>query len=202
MSSTPDWKTGAVYLRSAAPELIPYLDTVGVCDLKPKPETAYFATLITGIVAQQLPPKVSLELMQKLTEAVGGALTPESILAVSEEKLIGCGLVAQKVKYAKDFAKLVQEKKIDFAAFQDMQDGQIVKLLTAVRGLGQWTVEMFLLLSLCRADVFPADDYLLKKAVQKIFKLQDLPKRGQIIKLIAPWKPWRGLAAWYLWHNK
>jgi DNA-3-methyladenine glycosylase II len=202
MSSTPDWKTGATYLRSVAPELIPYLDSAGACDLKPKPETAYFATLITGIVAQQLPPKVSLELMQKLTEAVGGALTPESILAVPEEKLIGCGLVAQKVKYAKDFAKLVQEKKIDFAAFQDMQDGQIVKLLTAVRGLGQWTVEMFLLLSLCRADVFPADDYLLKKAVQKIFKLQDLPKRGQIIKLIAPWKPWRGLAAWYLWHNK
>ena len=101
----------------------------------------------------------------------------------------------------KEFARLVLERTIDFAAFADMPDAQIVKLLKTVRGLGQWTVEMFLLLSLCRPDVLPGDDFLLKKEMQRLFSLKDVPKRGQLNKLMEGWRPWRSLAVWYLWQH-
>ncbi len=101
----------------------------------------------------------------------------------------------------KEFARLVLDRTIDFTVFAEMTDAQIVKLLKTVRGLGQWTIEMFLLLSLCRPDVLPGDDFLLKKEMQKLCKLKEVPKRGQLNKLMEPWRPWRSLAVWYLWQH-
>ena len=201
MQPTPDWCAGAAFLRQAAPELTPYLDKYGLCPPAPKPEAAYFEILLTGIVAQQLPPQVSLALVQKLTEAAGGTLTPATVLAAAPQALQACGLAPIKVDYARNFARLVLDGSIKLTAFAEQTDSQILKQLLAVRGLGQWTIEMFLLLSLCRADVLPGDDYLLKKEFQKLYQLETLPKRGQIIKLTQGWRPWRGLAAWYLWQH-
>jgi DNA-3-methyladenine glycosylase II len=201
MQPTPDWRAGAVFLKQAAPELAPYLKAYGACTLEPKPADTYFEILLTGVVAQQLPPQVSLALVQKLTAAAGGKLTPASILAVAPQTLQECGLAPQKVEYARNFAGMVTTGIIDPGKFTDQTDSQILKQLLAVRGLGRWTIEMFLLLSLCRADVLPGDDYLLKKEFQNLYNLETLPKRGQIIKLTQGWHPWRGLAAWYLWQH-
>lgn len=201
MQPAQDWRKGETFLRKEVPELVPYLDKFGHCSLSPKPATTYFAILLTGIIAQQLSPAVSMELLKKVTAAVGGELTPAAILNTNPEALRACGLVPQKVEYARNFAGLVHTGAIEMDSFAEQTEAQILKQLLTVKGLGKWTIEMFLLLSLCRADVLPGDDYLLQKECQILFKLETLPKRGQIIKLTEGWRPWRGLAAWYLWQH-
>ena len=160
MLKTPDWAAGAEYLREHAPELIPLIDRFPVCELKPEPKEKYFGTLVTGIVSQQLPPDVSLQLLEKLGKFLG---------------------------------------QVTIEKFSEMTDAEITKQLVQIRGLGQWTIEMFLLLALCRTDVIPSADFIFKKELKLLMGLSDIPKRGQISKITEHWRPWRSLGVWYLW---
>lgn len=201
MLKTPDWAVGAKYLRECAPELIPLIDKFPVCNLKPEQETKYFGTLVTGIVSQQLPPDVSLQLLKNLEALLGNPLTPQAVLNVTAEALCGAGLVLQKAEYLQNFAKIVMAGDITIEKFAEMTDAEITKQLVQVRGLGQWTIEMFLLLALCRTDIMPSADFIFKKELKELQGLKDIPKRGQISKITAHWSPWRSLAVWYLWQS-
>jgi len=201
MQNATDWLAGEMYLREHAPELLPFLTEYGHCNLVPDAQERYFEVLLTGIAAQQLPPEVSGKIMSQLRRFAGNPITPERLLALSDETIVTCGLSAIKVTYMKEFARLIRDRVVDFSKFPSMTDTQIIKLLKTVRGLGQWTIEMFMLLSLCRQDVLPGDDFLLKKEMQQLFALREIPKRGQLNKLMEPWRPWRSLAVWYLWQH-
>lgn len=96
MLKTPDWAAGAEYLREHASELIPLIDRFPVCELKPEPKEKYFGTLVTGIVSQQLPPDVSLQLLEKLGKFLGNPLQPQAVVEVSIEALCEQGLVNKK----------------------------------------------------------------------------------------------------------
>ncbi len=85
--------------------------------------------------------------------------------------------------------------------FDEMTDTQISKQLMQIRGLGQWTIEMFLLLALCRPDVVPSADFIFKKQLQKMLDLKAVPKRAQVNAITEPWRPWRSLAVWYIWQR-
>ena len=85
--------------------------------------------------------------------------------------------------------------------FDEMTDAQISKQLLQIRGLGQWTIEMFLLLALCRTDVVPTADFIFKKELQQMLDLNSIPKRGYINTVTASWRPWRSLAVWYIWQK-
>ena len=201
MCQTPDWSVGDRYLRENVPELAPLVNQYSPCPLKAKPQADYFTILLTGIIAQQLPPDVSQQLMQKLEAVTGKPITPEAILATSTEALLSIGLVQQKVDYLRSFAEAIQTGKVTMDKFTEMTDSQISKQLLQIRGLGQWTIEMFLLLALCRTDVIPSADFIFKKELQKMLQLKDIPKRGQINKLTEHWRPWRSLAVWYMWQH-
>ena len=201
MQKTTDWLAGESFLRENAKELLPFINKYGHCTLEPDGQARYFEVLLTGIAAQQLPPESSGKIMDQLRHLAGNPVTPEKLLSLSDETIVTCGLTALKVTYMKEFARLVLDRTIDFTVFAGMTDAQIVKLLKTVRGLGQWTIEMFLLLSLCRPDVLPGDDFLLKKEMQLLFNLKEVPKRGQLNRLMEPWRPWRSLAVWYLWQH-
>lgn len=201
MYQPPDWSLGDRYLRENVPELAPLVERYSPCPLTPKPEEQYFTILLTGIIAQQLPPDVSQQLVQKLEVLTGAPVTPQAVLAVPTEKLLAIGLVPQKIDYLRGFAKAITSGKIDMAKFADMTDSQISKQLLQVRGLGQWTIEMFLLLALCRTDVIPSADFIFKKELQKMLGLEEIPKRGVINKLTESWRPWRSLAVWYMWQK-
>lgn len=199
MYQPPDWSQGDKYLRENVPELAPLVEKYSPCPLKPKDESFYFSTLLTGIVAQQLPPDVSQKIMKSLVDIIGYPIQPQGIIDLSVEKLHEIGITSQKIDYMKDFAHACTNGKITMSKFQDMSDSQITKQLLEVRGLGQWTIEMFLLLCLCRTDVVPSADFIFKKELQKLLNLDDVPKRGKINKLTETWRPWRSLAVWYLW---
>ena len=156
---------------------------------------------MTGIVAQQLPPDVSQQLMSNIERLVGSPVTPQAVLDVPAESFLEIGLVPQKVEYMRNFAQAILDGKVTMDKFAEMTDSQISKQLLQIRGLGQWTIEMFLLLALCRTDVVPSADFIFKKELQKMLNLPDLPKRGQINKITEKWRPWRSLAVWYIWQQ-
>lgn len=201
MCQTPDWSLGDEYLRENAPELAPFVTKYAPCPLVAKPQEEYFGILLTGIISQQLPPEVSQELLAKLTALTGRPITPEAVLKLQPADYLAIGLNQQKIDYLYGFAKAVADGKINMGKFADMTDSQITKQLLTVRGLGQWTIEMFLLLGLCRPDVVPSADYIFKKELQQLLNLYDLPKRGVINKVTETWRPWRSLAVWYLWQH-
>ena len=201
MCQTPDWSLGDEYLRENAPELAPFVTKYAPCPLVAKPQGEYFGILLTGIISQQLPPEVSQELLAKLTALTGRPITPEAVLKLQHADYLAIGLKQQKIDYLYGFAKAVADGKINMGKFADMTDSQITKQLLTVRGLGQWTIEMFLLLGLCRPDVVPSADYIFKKELQQLLNLYELPKRGVINKVTETWRPWRSLAVWYLWQH-
>ena len=201
MCQTPDWSLGDEYLRENAPELAPFVTKYAPCPLVAKPQEEYFGILLTGIISQQLPPEVSQELLAKLTALTGRPITPEAVLKLQTADYLAIGLNQQNIDYLYGFAQAVADGKIDMGKFADMTDSQITKQLLTVRGLGQWTIEMFLLLGLCRPDVVPSADYIFKKELQQLLHLPDLPKRGVINKVTEPWRPWRSLVVWYLWQH-
>ena len=202
MLKAPDWAQGRAYLRANAPELIPFIDKYGECTLQPEAPEKYFGTLVTGIISQQLPPDVSLAMVKKLQETVGMPITPQAIAAASDEALTACGIMQQKVMYLKGFAEAVLSGEVTMDKFSDMTDSEITKQLIKIKGLGQWTAEMFLLLALCRTDIAPTADFIFQKRVKEIFNLSAMPKRKQILELTEHWRPWRSLAVWYLWQEK
>ena len=101
----------------------------------------------------------------------------------------------------KSFAEAVVAGKVTIENFSGMTDTEITKQLVQIRGLGQWTIEMFLLLALCRTDVVPSADFIFKKELKELKGLNDIPKRGQIMTLTETWRPWRSLGVWYLWQE-
>ncbi|MDO4179429.1 MAG: hypothetical protein Q4D21_09650 [Phascolarctobacterium sp.] len=199
MYQTPDWSLGDKYLRENVPELAPLVDKYAPCPLKPKDEKLYFSTLLSGIVAQQLPPDVSQKIMKELGSLLGEPIQPQGIIDLDVDRLHAIGITSQKIDYMKDFARACLNGKITMSNFAEMTDSQITKQLLEIRGLGQWTIEMFLLLCLCRTDVIPSADFIFKKELQKLLNLDEVPKRGKINKLTESWRPWRSLAVWYLW---
>ena len=199
MYQPPDWSLGDKYLRENVPELAPLVEKYSPCPLKPKAKELYFSTLLSGIVAQQLPPDVSQRIMKALSEMVGNPIEPEGIIDLEVDKLHAIGITSQKIDYMKDFGRACLNGKVTMDKFHEMTDSEITKQLLNIRGLGQWTIEMFLLLCLCRTDVVPSADFIFKKELQKLLHLEEVPKRGKINKLTETWRPWRSLAVWYLW---
>lgn len=198
MLSTPNWSAGDRHLLETAPELAPFIKKFTPCTLAPKTEKDYFAILIRGLIAQQLPPEVVNDLCRRINDYMNPP-TPEKFVSITDKELLGLGLVQQKIDYLKNFSHMLLTKQVTLENFSEMTDAQITKQLLQVKGLGQWTIDMFLLLALCRTDIMPAADYTCAKALQNLFKLPAFPKRGQINKLTEAWRPWRSLAIWYLW---
>lgn len=198
MPVTPLWSLGDKHLLENAPELKPLIEKYAPCTMQPEKESRYFETLVRGLISQQLPPDVVTNICQKMHDHFG-SITPEKILKASEASLAAQGLVQPKISYLKNFAQMVTDNKVTINNFQEMTDAQITKQLLDVKGLGQWTIEMFLLLALCRTDIVPTADHVFKKSLKSLLDLSDIPKRGEINKITEKWRPWRSLAVWYLW---
>ena len=198
MPVTPDWSLGNEYLLENVPELTPLIKKYAPCTMQPEKEVRYFEILVRGLISQQLPPDVVDDICLRMHNYFN-SITPEKVLEAPDSALAEQGLVPQKIAYLKNFAQMILDKKVTLDQFQEMTDTQITKQLLEVKGLGQWTIEMFLLLALCRTDIVPTADHVFKKSLKKLLNLPDIPKRGQINKLTENWRPWRSLAVWYLW---
>lgn len=191
-------------LAKRDPVLRNIIKQVGPCQLKPKKE--YFFILCDSIISQQLSVKVANVILERFTKHLaksGKHATPEEVLAADTEELRKLGLSYQKIAYLKDLALHFHEKRIVPQAFHKLPDEEIIEELVAVKGIGRWTAEMFLIFSLCRLDVWPVDDLGIKKAVQKAYRLKAMPTAKELLRFEErrDWRPYRSIVSWYLWRT-
>ena len=184
-------REGAAWLAEAEPRFAHALEVAGPLPLRRRPEG--FAQLLQAIVSQQVSVASARAIWGRLERA--GAVTPEAVAARHEEDLRALGLSRQKASYARALA----EAGIDFDALREMPDGEVVKRLVAVKGIGVWTAEIYAMFSLGRADVFAPGDLALQEGARLLFDLPDRPKERALRGMAEAWSPWRSVAARALW---
>jgi DNA-3-methyladenine glycosylase II len=166
-----------------------------------RPGDAYGA-LLRSIVGQQLSTKAARTIFERLTALFGGRTpTPAELIRADPEDLRGAGLSRPKVAYLRDLAERVEDGDIDLERLKELPDEEVAAQLTAVKGMGQWTADMFLIFHLGRADVLPVGDLGIRRAVQVEYGLADLPDPEQLERIAEPWRPHRSLACLYLWRS-
>jgi DNA-3-methyladenine glycosylase II len=166
-----------------------------------RPADAYGA-LLRAIVGQQLSTKAARTIYLRVLDLFGGRTPgPERLLEASEEDLRGAGLSGRKVEYVRDLAAHVISGELELDRLDDLDDEEVVAEIVAVRGLGQWTAEMFLLFHLERPDVLSGGDLGIRKAVQIEYELEEMPAPQKVLEIGEPWRPHRSLASLYLWES-
>ncbi len=196
-------------LAAADPTMAALIERVGKIDLKTRlrrrneerPADAYGA-LLRAIVGQQLSTKAARTIYLRVLDLFGGSTpAPERLLKASEADLRGAGLSGRKVQYIRDLAAHVLSGELELDRLDSRSDEEVVAEIVAVRGLGQWTAEMFLIFHLERPDVLSGGDLGIRKAVQIEYRLDQMPTAQQVLEIGEPWQPHRSLASLYLWES-
>jgi len=180
----------------------PLIKKYGRCTIKKRPKNRYFDDIASSIIEQQLSGKAADAIYKRVKKMVGvgkGKLTPDAILACSDEKLRAAGISWAKVKYIKDFSEKVKTGVVEIYKLDKLTNEEIVNELVKVKGIGKWTAEMFLMFSLARPDVFPTDDLGIRNGMKKIFgeniTIREMEKKA------LNWRPYRTFASWYIWRS-
>jgi DNA-3-methyladenine glycosylase II len=162
--------------------------------------------LCASIMSQQLSTRVAEVIYKRFLALYGGEEpTPEQILSTSFDQLRGTGLSNAKVNYVQNVARFILEHKLDDKKLYKMTDEEIVETLTQIKGVGRWTVEMLLMFTLGREDVFAVDDLGIQQSMCKIYKIDATDKKAmkaKMLKIAAKWSPYRTYACMYLWPYK
>ncbi len=161
-----------------------------------------YATLLRAIVGQQLSTKAAATIHGRVLELFGGRdPTPQELLDADTDALRACGLSGRKVEYIQDLAAHVLDGELELDRLDQLSDEEVIEEIVAVRGLGRWTAEMFLIFHLERPDVFSGGDLGLRRAVQLCHDLEEMPKPAEAAEIARRWSPNRSLASIYLWES-
>jgi DNA-3-methyladenine glycosylase II len=166
-----------------------------------RPGDAYGA-LLRSIVGQQLSSKAARTIFERLIGVFGDRTpSPRELLETDPERLRGAGLSRAKVAFLRDLAEHVEDGELDLEHLAELPDDEVLTQLTQVKGLGPWTVDMFLIFHLGRPDVLPVGDLGIRRAAQLAYGLAELPDAAELERIAEPWRPWRSLACLYLWRS-
>jgi DNA-3-methyladenine glycosylase II len=174
-----------------------------VVPLAARQRTDHLSVLVGAIVGQQLSTKAAATIFGRFVALVpiGQRLDAAAIDALDDAALRGVGLSRQKVGYMRDLCARIGDGRLRLETLDSLPDDEVIVRLTAVKGFGRWTAEMFLMFRLHRPDVLPADDLGIVKAVQKLYGLRRRPDAKRILKIGDRWRPYRSVASWYLWQT-
>lgn len=159
---------------------------------------AGFAGLTRVIVSQQVSVASARAIWSRI-EARFPALTHRCIQEASEDDLRGCGLSGPKIRTLRALVAAVREGRLDLDALESAPSGEVHARMTAVKGVGPWTADIYLLFHLGHADAFAPGDLALREALRMGFGLPERPTAGELERIAAAWSPWRGVAARLLW---
>jgi len=159
-----------------------------------------FQTLARAIVGQQISVKAAQSIWGRFAACVG-KVTPANVVAKEAPELRACGFSGQKVAYVKDLAQRFADGEVKPRRWARKDDEAIIEELVAVKGIGRWTAEMFLIFNLKRPDVLPVDDLGLRRAMERAYNGGDELTRDEMRAIGAPWSPYRSCATWYLWRS-
>jgi len=160
-----------------------------------------FETLVRSIVYQQLSGRVASVIYGRLSQAVAGQVTPESILKLRPARMRKLGLSTQKTAYIRDLARHTRDGAVVFEELPALSDGEVIERLTIVKGIGVWTAHMFLMFALQRTDVLPTGDLGIRTAMRKAYGLPEMPQPAEMEQIASPWRPYCTVASWYLWRS-
>ncbi len=190
------------HLVSADRTLGKLIERVGPCALSADRRRTPFAALVEAVAHQQLTGKAARTILNRVIALAPRRRfpRPEDLLALSEESLRAAGLSRAKVAAVKDIALKAQDGVVPTARqMAAMEDAEIIERLTAIRGVGQWTVEMLLIFKLGRLDVLPVDDFGVRKGFAVAYRRPALPDKHELRQHGERWRPYRSIASWYLW---
>ena len=194
------WAAAVRHLRRVDPHLRAIIDRVGPCRLKPYPDR--FGALVRSIISQQISTKAAESINQRLVLIGGEPHRPSRLIELGETSLRGVGLSGAKARYVLNLAEAVVSGQVPLDAFDDSWDDRaITEALTAVKGIGVWTAEMFLIFALNRPDILPASDLGVRVALRDRHGLDELPKPRDCHALAEAWRPYRTIASWYIWRG-
>ncbi len=162
---------------------------------------APFVTLARSVVGQQISVKAASAVWNRVLAACEGDLTPTSLTQAGFDNLRAAGLSQRKAEYVLDLAVHFDENRVHPALWASMSDEDIITELTAIRGIGRWTAEMFLIFNLRRPDVLPLDDLGLMKAISLHYFSGEPVSRFEAREVAQAWQPWSTVATWYLWRS-
>ena len=165
------------------------------------PGQDYFQSLLRSIVFQQLSGKAAQTIYERLVSLIPKTsnLCPNEILKLNKDEMRKAGLSFQKINYVRNLADYFENNSLQKNNVEKMTEEEISKELIQIKGIGQWTVDMFLMFTLNRADILPYKDLGIQKGIMKIFKMKNLPSKKEMENCSRKWRPYRTIACWYLW---
>jgi len=173
------------------------IKAVGPCVYGRRP--AGFPTLFHSILRQQLSGKAAATIAGRLIQACGGEITPEAVTALHDAGFAACGVSRQKRDYLRGLAAAAVASPTLFTALEELHDEAAIEALTAVKGIGRWTAEMYLMFSLGRLDVLPLGDVSIRAAIADIYGISRDATAARLTKLAESWRPYRSVACWYFY---
>lgn len=172
------------------------LESVGPPEPRVRP--AGFPTLLSTIVGQQISAEAARTILGRV-EALLADSSPEALLRLRNATLRKAGMSMRKVEYAKGLAKAIVKGEFDVDGLADLDDEEAIEAITALRGFGRWSAEIYLMFSLGRPDIFPSGDLALRVALGRLKGLEERPTAGQADELVAHWSPYRSAGSLFLW---
>jgi len=157
--------------------------------------------LASAIIGQQLSVKATSTIYGRFKKKLSGNVTSETILKTRKTTLRSCGLSNAKCTYIKDLAKHVKRGELEITRLSDLTDDKVMEELIAVKGIGKWTAEMFLMFTLARPDVFPTDDLGIRNGMKKLLYKKSMTESAMEKFALKNWAPYRTVASWYVWAN-
>lgn len=190
-------ENGMDSIASADNQVAAALDKLGYPE--PRNRAKGFETFLSTIVSQQLSKQAAKTIMGRVKSLLPEP-TPGALLQLPEGALRNAGLSGRKVEYAVGLARAIVDRKFNPEHLESLDDEQAIQEIVALRGFGRWSAEVYLMFSLDRPDIFPADDLALQRALQRLKKLPDRPTPMITRSLVEHWSPWRSVGSLFLWH--
>lgn len=193
-------RQAADYLARTDPLLKPVIDNSGLPRIHP--HRRYFRELVIAIVSQQVSSKAANTIFHRLEEAFGGELPGAAVMADTPiERLREVGISGRKSAYILDLAARASDGRLQLDTLEKLDDAAVTQELTAVKGIGQWTADVFMIFCLGRPDILAIGDLGIRAGVQKLLDLPELPAPETVTEVAAArnWSPYRSIACWYLW---
>jgi len=190
------------HLKKVDPVLGGIIARVGKYGLVPKKEGTHYDALVRSIVFQQLSGKAAGTIHRRFCELYPGSRPkPPLVLSTTDEQLRAVGLSRQKIGYLRDLSARVVDGTLPLAHLGRLEDDDIIEHLIQVKGIGRWTVQMFLMFRLGRPDVLPELDLGIQNAIHRAYGLRKRPKPKDVVRIGAKWRPYASVASWYLWRS-
>ena len=197
---TPGRFEEEVSLLRSDKKLGPLIRRIGPCSMRITKNP--FQTLVEAIIYQQLSEASATAITKRFLKLYKKFPTPRQVNNTTDKKLKDIGLSGTKINYMKGLAKLVVKKEIDFRKISKLSDEQVIEELTKIKGIGNWTAQIYLMFCLQRTDIFPVGDLGIQKGIRDLFSLKELPEPKTMEKFSARWKPNRSIACWYIWKSQ